>query len=507
MKNIIYLLSSILLFSSCDLNEELQDSITKENSNAILGPVQALETAYTQLQSFQNNDFQFMLQEHPSDEMAGPTRGADWDDNGVWRSLHLHTWTPENARIIASFSQLYKGLAFAIDVQSFKGITPSQNAQSVFLQSLYIFYITDLFGQVSMRAPGEAVGNLPSIQLKRTEAIDFAISKLEAVLNDLPDGSSSSANIANKNAGNALLAKMYINKAVYKATDSNGQPQIGPFVFSTTDMDKVIAYSNAAMLGRTLQNNYFENFGPNNGEISNELIFTSKNSSTLGGEIRRFSVMTLHYNQKPNGWNGFVGLTDLYNKFDDQSDIRFKSNVTGLTDVSGLNGGILVGQQKNKDGENILDRQGNPLIFTQNFDLQNSTEEKGMRVMKYFADYSKPERPSNDFVFLRLGDVMLLKAEALARKGNLADALTIINTIRDKRGAAQITSLTMDKILDERGRELYWEGHRRNDQIRFSKFHLPVQQRSTTSSANKLIFPIPLNALAANPNLFQNPGY
>lgn len=506
-KNIILLAGVFLTLTSCSLSEELNDSITKEASNNILGADQALSSAYQQLRSFQNNDNQLMLQQHPSDEMAGPTRGADWDDNGTWRALHLHTWTPDNAKILGSWEQLYKGLAFAVDAQSFAGITASQKAQAVFLQSLYTFYITDIFGQVSMREPGESVSNLPSKNLKRTEAIDFAIQILEAQLANLPDGTAATAYVANKNAGNALLAKMYLNRAVYKATDASGKPQAGPYTFPDADMDKVITYSDAAMVGRTLQTNYFENFGPTNGEVSTELIFTAKNTNTEGGQIHSLSLASLHYNQTPSGWNGFVALTDLYNKFEAQ-DTRRSASVPGFTDKHGLKAGILEGPQVDQNGNPILKRDSpGQLVFSQDFSLTNSTEEKGMRVVKYLPDYNKPTQASNDFVFLRLGDVMLMKAEALARKGNAAAGLIIVNTLRAKRGATSLVSLALSNILDERSRELYWEGHRRQDQIRFGTFNAAVQARATVTDAHVLIFPIPLAKLAANPNLFQNPGY
>lgn len=506
-KNIILLAGVFLTLTSCSLSEELNDSITKEASNNILGADQALSSAYQQLRSFQNNDNQLMLQQHPSDEMAGPTRGADWDDNGTWRALHLHTWTPDNAKILGSWEQLYKGLAFAIDAQSFAGITASQKAQAVFLQSLYTFYITDIFGQVSMREPGESVSNLPSKNLKRTEAIDFAIQILEAQLANLPDGTAATAYVANKNAGNALLAKMYLNRAVYKATDASGKPQAGPYTFPDADMDKVITYSDAAMVGRTLQTNYFENFAPTNGEVSTELIFTAKNTNTEGGQIHSLSLASLHYSQTPNGWNGFVALTDLYNKFEAQ-DTRRSASVPGFTDKHGLKAGILEGPQVDQNGNPILKRDSpGQLVFSQDFSLTNSTEEKGMRVVKYLPDYNKPTQASNDFVFLRLGDVMLMKAEALARKGNAAAGLIIVNTLRAKRGATSLVSLALSNILDERSRELYWEGHRRQDQIRFGTFNAAVQARATVTDAHVLIFPIPLAKLAANPNLFQNPGY
>ena len=62
-------------------------------------------------------------------------------------------------------------------------------------------------------------------------------------------------------------------------------------------------------------------------------------------------------------------------------------------------------------------------------------------------------------------------------------------------------------MLYERGRELYWEGYRRQDMIRFGKFLQPVQERPTASDPKYLLFPIPSEQLAVNANLEQNPGY
>ena len=107
-----------------------------------------------------------------------------------------------------------------------------------------------------------------------------------------------------------------------------------------------------------------------------------------------------------------------------------------------------------------------------------------------------------------------MKAEALLRKGNAAGALTIMNQIRATRGATALASATVDNLLEERGRELYWEGWRRNDLIRFGKFLQPLKPaagltstRPTTSEPYRLLFAIPNQQLAVNPNLVQNPGY
>lgn len=507
IKKLIVLTSlSLLALTACSLNEELNDKITKENSNDLLGPEEALASAYRQLRSFETFDFQFSLQEHPSDELAGPTRGNDWDDNGKWRALHLHNWTAENEVITTSWRELNKGLAFALDAQTYP-LNSSQKAQAVFIESFYIFEINDLFGQVSLRKPGEDVSTLPSIQLDRTKAADYAIEKLEAVLADLPDGSAATSDIVNKNAGNALLAKMYLNKAVYKATDPDGKPQIA-ITFLNDDLTKVITYADAAMSGRTLTaaSNFYDNFSPTNGETSPELIFTSKNTNSAAGDVYKMYRMTLHYNQNPSGWNGFVALTDLYNKFTPE-DVRFTGTREGLTDISGLKTGILTGQQYDQKGTALISDGNNPLIFTPEFSLTNSSKSNGFRVIKYIPDYANLDQPNNDWVFIRVADVMLMKAEAMARMGNTAGAMTIVNDIRSHRNAPLLNTLTINTILDERARELYWEGHRRRDQIRFGTFLNPVQERSATSDRHVMIYPIPLDDLSVNPNLHQNPGY
>jgi hypothetical protein len=102
---------------------------------------------------------------------------------------------------------------------------------------------------------------------------------------------------------------------------------------------------------------------------------------------------------------------------------------------------------------------------------------------------------------------MLMKAEALVRTNGAAAALTIVNAIRANRGATPLASVTVENLLDERARELYLEGWRRQDLIRFGKFLGPKQLKAEESDPKFLLFPIPSQQIAANPNLSQNPGY
>ncbi len=116
---------------------------------------------------------------------------------------------------------------------------------------------------------------------------------------------------------------------------------------------------------------------------------------------------------------------------------------------------------------------------------------------------------NHDWVVFRYADVLLMKAEAILRggTGTPEEALALVNSIRVNRGVAPFATLTLDNLIDERGRELYWEGWRRQDLIRFGKFLEPGQVKTTPSEPRHLLYPIPSQQIAVNPNLEQNPGY
>jgi hypothetical protein len=175
-----------------------------------------------------------------------------------------------------------------------------------------------------------------------------------------------------------------------------------------------------------------------------------------------------------------------------------------------VNVGYLVGQQYNLTTDAPLqDRKGNPLAFTREVksrETGTNLEVTGIRVIKYPYDYPhKDQQTNNDYAIFRYADVLLMKAEALLRTG-APGALPIVNSLRAKRGAPALGSVDLASLLDERGREMYWEGWRRNDQIRFGTY-LKASQEKPASDPKYLLFPISNNQLAVNPNLTQNPGY
>ncbi|MCX6285979.1 MAG: RagB/SusD family nutrient uptake outer membrane protein [Bacteroidetes bacterium] len=128
-----------------------------------------------------------------------------------------------------------------------------------------------------------------------------------------------------------------------------------------------------------------------------------------------------------------------------------------------------------------------------------------------------------DFPLFRLADVYLMYAEAVLRgggSGSTSTALDYVNALReraygDQAGNITLSELNLDFILDERGRELYWECQRRTDLIRYGRFstgnYLWPWKGGVKNGISTLpfynIFPIPSSDVSANPNLKQNPGY
>jgi len=499
-KTLSLLLFLGLAWGCTDLEESLNAELTRAeaeeflNSNADVNAL--LRAAYDGLRlPYMDQSRFWALQQHTSDETLGPTRWPDWDDNGIWRSLHTHTWTPDHAFITSTFNELLQVVFTTTNALTFN-VTPQQAAEARFIRAFVMFSVADGWNQVPFRQPGENLLNAPQV-LKGAEALDFVISECNAIMNDLPSGPTYKAN---KDAAKVLLMKAYLNKGTFADRSAPS--------FPTADMDQVISFADQ-ITGYSLATNYFDNFAPNNDQISTENIWTGQNiGGSNSGNVRSRWFCTLHYNQNPSGWNGFTSLSDFYDSFE-ADDVRRGGPYPGMTEVGGLNVGLLVGQQFDKDGNPLVDRKNNPLAFTREvraIETGNDLEIRGIRVIKYPIDYNGGDNADNDYVFFRYADVLLMKAEAHLRKGEAGTALGIVNQIRTARNASTLSSLSADDLLAERGRELYWEGNRRQDQIRFGKF-LNAWQEKGASGTERLLFPIPASAVAVNPNLEQNPGY
>jgi hypothetical protein len=185
-----------------------------------------------------------------------------------------------------------------------------------------------------------------------------------------------------------------------------------------------------------------------------------------------------------SGWNGTIVPKDFYLKYDN-NDIRKNQ--------------FLIGQQPG-DANYTLD--------VSSLDNPGAGKLEGVRNDKFYpAGSTNGGGASNDFPIYRYADVVLMTAECNVRLGNGGAAKPLVDAIRTRAGISALAgNPTLDDIYDERGRELNWEGHRREDMIRFDKFLLPNEFRGASADFRK-IFPIPTSALNANPGLKQNPGY
>ncbi|MEI6409439.1 MAG: RagB/SusD family nutrient uptake outer membrane protein [Bacteroidota bacterium] len=483
----------LMTVSACtDLKVDEKDSILLESASGgfVKGdPGILLTSAYKDLSTFTNQDGIYSLYDHVSDEMIPPTRGVDWGDNGVWRTLHQHSWDATHAYVLSSWNVMNQS-AYKCNQILASDPNPAQTAEAKFLRAFYRFHVMDLYGQLPDRGVNDGVDVNPKVYT-RSEAFDLIVKDLEEALPGLPVAGPSATNVkASKAAANALLARLYLNKAVYKAA----RPE-GPYTFDVADMNKVVSYCDAVTAdGYSLESEYFTNFST---AATKEVILAS-----VDGSPQNRWFMTLHYDQDPSGWNGFATLSDFYAKFENGDQRKGNYPTPDGSKFSGIGRGFLLGQQYKDNGAIIINsRNQKPLAFTSDVTLSGAGTEKGIRVIKY--------HPSNagKYLLLRYADVYLMKAEAIMRGGTGdKSALELVNNLRTIRGASALPSLDEGKMLDERGRELYWEGIRRIDQIRFGTFTKPWQEKTSTE-AFRVLYPVPQQALDSNPNLKQNEGY
>jgi len=556
LTNIALLFLMVGVMAGCTkLNGKLNGSLTTAQAAASLGPSGTgflLASAYADLAANGTNlltgqDQLFSLEENTADNSLVPTRGGDWDDNGVWRVLHNHTWDANHGQILSVFNNLNKLNFDATNVLGFSP-TPSQSAQARVLRAFALYYLLDLYGQYPFRNPGDNLLLAPEVKTG-ADAINFIISEITASLPDLP--APGDATKINTDVANVLLMKCLLQKGTFI---SRAAPTFDP-----ADMAQVVSIGTSIINSNRYKysKNYFDNFAPDN-HNSPEAIWLYPNTggvSTNHGNIEARWNMGLHYNswdkQAPNaGWNGFSTVSDFYNSFgattatadanriggfftgvgaENNKDTALDERLGGRTTsdsidwrTSGIRSGFLIGQQYNEDSTKQKDRKGNPLAFDPKIadDMKETganLEVTGIRVIKYPPDYNFYGGPANnDLMIYRYPDVVLMVAEAELRI-NAADpnALILVNGLRTARKAAPLPSLTLvnkaniydqNTLVAERGRELYWESFRRTDLERFGVYN-NLWQYKPSDDPKYLLFPIPSQALAANPNLKQNPGY
>jgi hypothetical protein len=391
--------------------------------------------------------------------------------------------------------------------------------------------------------------------LRGQEAIDYVESELLSVVNGI-SGTIESGRM-NKNSAEALLARLYLNAAVYR--DPYGTPN-----FRMEDMDKVIKYTTNLINGPySLSPEYFDLFNDNN-DTNREIIFSLDQRGVLQTEHSRWQYWSISGDQIPRpelpntrGTDAVAATPDFIQSWYDaygsvdpaKADARFfqentiiPENLRDLTGVNpnndadhyycvdaknfemdrGLLGGVIWGPRKDATGKIITCADGKiriyPVInrrssganiryvdhtYQVDFTNEGSLHNTGNRFSKYQFSRTAPNCCSNssvDIVLIRLGEIYLMRAEAKLRKGDNGGALADINTLRTSRNArptqtpAALGAIDLKILLRESGFELYWEGLRRTTQIRFGKYEDSWTEK-TDNDVNKRLFPIPQRAI------------
>ena len=193
------------MLSCTKLNQKLRSEVDSASSSVTAAGL--LQSTYESMNGpYQDQAGIWCQQEMTTDECVGPTRAGDWDDNGVWRVLHAHTWAADHGFAAGNFNGLLQ-TQFAASSVLARSPSTQQAAEARFIRALSMFTVLDIWDQVPYRGDISDLKVLPETK-KGKDCADFLITELEAIINDLPNGTPTTAIKANKNAARALLMKL-----------------------------------------------------------------------------------------------------------------------------------------------------------------------------------------------------------------------------------------------------------------------------------------------------------
>jgi hypothetical protein len=438
-------------------------------------------------------------QELPTDEAV-----IGWND-GSLPDYHLMKWTSGNEFIGAMYNRIFYQIALCNEFirettdekLASRNVTLTNDiknyrAEARYLRALSYWHALDMFGAVPFVTDKNPIGSYIPLQASKSELFSFIESELKAIESDLAEPRKNEYGRADKAAAWMVLAKLYLNAEVYVGQNK--------YTDCITYCNKIIG------AGFALESEYKNLFLADNNtsaEIIFPITFDGTRTKTWGGMT--FLVHApVGGKMNPNdfgingGWGGLRTTKQFVNLF---------SDITGKTDTRAM----FFTTDQNLEIDDIF-------TFTDGYAIA-----KYKNITKSGAKGSDTEGnfPDNDFPMFRLADVYLMYAEAVLRGGtggSQAQALTYVNQLRTRayKGATgNVSTIDLNFILAERGRELQWEAHRRTDLIRFKRFTTADYlwawkgglKEGRAVSDNLNVFPIPAADIIANPNLKQNTGY
>jgi starch-binding outer membrane protein, SusD/RagB family len=436
-------------------------------------------------------------QELPTDEAV-----IAWGDVGL-PEMNTQLWASSNSFVVAMYYRIGFQVAMANEflrqttddklserraAEELRADVHVFRAEARFLRALSYWHGLDLFGNIPLVTEEDPVGATPPAQNSRQEIYDFLVSELTAIQADLPVAAGPGTyGRATKEAGAMLLAHVYLNAEVYTGTPQYAQ---------------ALAAAQTVIAGAFALDDQYQHIFLADNTTSPEIIFPVIQD---GQRTQTYGAVNFLIHASCGGlmnpadlgvdgcWWGLRLKPEAYNR--SAADPRGAFFYT--------------------NGQTV------PVGSISNF-TDGVAAPKFRNVTSTGAAGSNPQFVDVDFPMFRLADAYLIYAEAVLRGGggSTDQALAYVNALRQRAyggtgGDITADQLTLDFILDERGRELLWEAHRRTDLVRFGRFtgggYLWAWKggaaAGTATESFRDLYPLPASELTANPNLTQNPGY
>jgi len=444
----------------------------------------------------------WFCQELTTDEMVAPTRNTDWDDNGKWRALQIHSWTYETEAVVGMWERYYRGISECnktIEIQ-FKNDTTATASEAgkdaiakfITLRSFYYWLLIDNYGDVPYVTSFLNADEKP-FKNKRAFVFDKIVKDLEWAIPRLTKTTVHYA--VSKGMAQMTLARLYLNSKVYTGTDNSAK--------AIPVLEDLINNG-----GYTLAANVKDPFLEKN-DACTENIFTAYYDGTENANAKpefNLHMRTLGYQSNltfkmtVGPWNGFATLEKHFLSYD-SSDKRKDAY-------------FLYGPQKTFDGGTLLDAETNDVWnFTPVIPALSITESggfskqqvrhSGVRVQKYEIAVGCGQSMANDYVFFRLTDAYLMLAEIYANQNNTDKVKLYLDPVRTRAGLGAPSAYDLDAVKAEREKEMFYEATRRQDMIRWGIFNNPWEcaWKLQISTTNNNLFPIPKKQIDANSNL------